>query len=143
MASVIASATPRILAIFLATSLTVFAIVDCIALESNYDTQMQADSGPVRGSSSAASHAGNGHLSNVQAFAAIRKLVDSAHQLPDHIVLLHRSQECNCPDIVRRLFGTDQRIASRLTLAEQHERSPWLGRMERHPNVGQQLMFAF
>ena len=86
---------------------------------------------------------GHGHLSNLQAFAAIRKLLDRAHQLPDHIVLLHRSQECNCLDVVRRLFGTDRRIASRLTLAQQHERSAWLGRINRPANVGEQFTFAF
>lgn len=119
-----------------------FRDLDCIALESNYDPQMQADSARpwflkrrITG--------GRGHLSNLQAFAAIRKLLDRARQLPDHIVLLHRSQECNCPDVVRRLFGTDPRIASRLTLAEQNERSPWLGRMDRQPCIGEQLAFAF
>ena len=119
-----------------------FRDLDCIALESNYDPQMQTDSGRpwflrrrITG--------GHGHLSNAQALAAIRKLLDRASRLPDHIVLLHRSQECNCPELVHRLFSADQRIASRLTLAEQHERSPWLGRIERRPHVGEQLRFAF
>jgi hypothetical protein len=80
-----------------------------------------------------------GHLSNVQALAAIRKLLNRAHRLPDHIVLLHRSQECNCPELVSQLFSTDKRIASRLTLAHQHERSPWLGRKNRGSYVGEQL----
>jgi phosphoribosyl 1,2-cyclic phosphodiesterase len=119
-----------------------FRDLDCIALESNYDPQMQADSARplflkrrITG--------GHGHLSNRQAFAAIGKLLDRAHRLPDHIVLLHRSQQCNCPDLVRRLFSTDQRIASRLTLAQQHERSPWLGRVNRRSYVGEQLTLAF
>jgi hypothetical protein len=79
----------------------------------------------------------------LQALAAIRKLLDRSRRLPDHIVLLHRSQECNCPYLVRRIFSVDQRIASRLTLAQQHERSPWLGRVDRPHHVGEQLMFAF
>ncbi len=119
-----------------------FRDLDCIALEANYDPQMQADSARpsflkrrITG--------GHGHLSNLQAFAAVSKLLDRARRLPDHIVLLHRSQECNCPHVVRRLFATDQRIALRLTLAHQHERSPWLGRMARAPLVGEQLTFAF
>ena len=119
-----------------------FRDLDCIALESNYDIQMQADSARpwflkrrITG--------GHGHLSNLQAFAAIRKLLDHAHQLPDRIVLLHRSRECNCPDVVRRLFCTDQRIASRLTLAQQHERSAWLGRINRPAYVGEQFAFGF
>jgi phosphoribosyl 1,2-cyclic phosphodiesterase len=115
-----------------------FRDLHCIALESNYDPQMQADSARpwflqrrITG--------GHGHLSNFQALAAIRRLLDRARQLPDHIVLLHRSQECNCPNLVCRLFSTDRRIASRLTLAHQHERSPWLGRMDRQSFVGEQL----
>ena len=119
-----------------------FRDLDCIALESNYDPQMQADSARpwflkrrITG--------GHGHLSNVQALAAIRKLLDRARRLPDHIVLLHRSQECNCPHLVRGLFSTDRRIASRLTLAHQHERSVWLGRADRRARVGEQLTFAF
>jgi phosphoribosyl 1,2-cyclic phosphodiesterase len=119
-----------------------FRDLDCIALESNYDPQMQADSARpwflkrrITG--------GNGHLSNQQAFSAIKKLLDRARRLPDHIVLLHRSQECNCPILLSRLFSADHRIAPRLTLAQQHERSPWLGRADRTPIVGEQLRLAF
>lgn len=119
-----------------------FRDLDCIALESNYDPQMQAESArPVFLKRRITG--GKGHLSNVQALAAVQKLFDRARRLPDHIVLLHRSQECNCPNLVRGLFGTDQRIASRLTLGQQHERSPWLGRMAREPSVGEQLTLAF
>jgi phosphoribosyl 1,2-cyclic phosphodiesterase len=119
-----------------------FRDLDCIALESNYDPQMQADSDRpwflkrrITG--------GRGHLSNLQALAAVTKMLDRARQLPDHIVLLHRSLECNCPKIVRQLFSTDQRVASRLVLAQQHERSPWLGRKNRCPYLGEQLTLAF
>jgi len=118
-----------------------FCELDCIALEANYDPKMQAESSRpyflkrrITGS--------HGHLSNFQALAAIRKLLDRARQLPDHIVLLHRSQECNCPELVRELFSADRRIAPRLTLAHQHERSPWLGRVAHHPYVGEQLTLA-
>jgi hypothetical protein len=86
---------------------------------------------------------GRGHLSNLQALTAIRKLLDRTRRLPDHIVLLHRSQECNCPDLVRELFSNDRRIASRLTLAQQHERSPWLGRTNRRQYIGEQLTLEF
>jgi len=119
-----------------------FRDLDCIALESNYDPQMQADSARpwflkrrITG--------GHGHLSNHQALAAIRKLLNRSRRLPDHIVLLHRSQECNCPKLVRQLFSIDKRIASRLTLAHQHERTSWLGRTDRLSYVGEQLMFSF
>jgi phosphoribosyl 1,2-cyclic phosphodiesterase len=119
-----------------------FRDLDFIALEANYDPQMQAASSRpsfvkrrIMG--------GRGHLSNVQALAAIRKLLNRTHRLPDHIVLLHRSQECNCPDLVSQLFSTDKRIASRLTLAQQHERSPWLGRTNRGSYIGEQLSLFF
>jgi len=119
-----------------------FRDLDCIALEANYDPQMQIDSARpsflkrrIMG--------GHGHLSNRQALAAIRKLLDRSRRLPDHIVLLHRSQECNCPDLVHQLFSADRRIASRLILAQQHERSPWLGRTNRRHYVGEQLMLNF
>jgi phosphoribosyl 1,2-cyclic phosphodiesterase len=119
-----------------------FRDLDCIALEANYDPQMQLDSARpsflkrrIMG--------GHGHLSNLQALAAIRKLLDRSRRLPDHIVLLHRSQECNCPDLVRQLFNTDRRIASRLTLAQQHERSSWLGRTNRRHYIGEQLTLEF
>ena len=119
-----------------------FRDLDCIALEANYDSQMQIDSARpsflkrrIMG--------GHGHLSNRQALAALRKLLDRSRRTPDHIVLLHRSQECNCPHLVRQLFSTDRRIASRLTLAQQHERSPWLGRTNRRHYVGEQLMLDF
>lgn len=119
-----------------------FSDLDSIALESNYDHQMQIGSARpwflkrrIMG--------GHGHLSNFQALAAVRKLLDRSRRLPDHIVLLHRSQECNCPHLVRQIFSADPRIASRLTLAEQHERSPWLGRVNRPALAGEQLMFSF
>lgn len=118
-----------------------FRDLDCIALESNYDPQMQAESGRpwvlqrrITG--------GHGHLSNPQAFAAIRRILDRSRRLPDHIVLLHRSQDCNCPDRLLRLFSTDSRIAPRITLAEQYQRSPWLGRTHRPPVFGEQLRLA-
>jgi phosphoribosyl 1,2-cyclic phosphodiesterase len=118
-----------------------FRDLDCIALESNYDPQMQADSGRPRFLRRRIT-GGHGHLSNSQAFAAIRKILHRARRLPDHIVLLHRSQECNCPELLHRLFSSDKRIAPRLTLAQQHERSPWLGRTQRPPLVGEQLSLA-
>jgi phosphoribosyl 1,2-cyclic phosphodiesterase len=119
-----------------------FRGLDCIALESNYDPQLQANSGRPRYVQRRIT-GGRGHLSNLQALTAIRKLLDRSRDLPDHIVLLHRSQECNCPQLVRQLFSTDRRIAPRLTLAQQHERSPWLGRQNRASYVGEQLKLAF
>lgn len=119
-----------------------FCGVDVLAIESNYDPEMEANSSRpwflkqrIMG--------GKGHLSNEQAFEAVRTILDrcqsgSGH-LPQHIVLLHRSRECNCPKLLRRLFESDRRIGSRLTLAEQFERTGWLNVRDRKPLVGEQL----
>lgn len=103
--------------------------LDLLAMESNYDPQMQmASDRPwvlkqrVMG--------GSGHLSNQQSFAAVRHILNRAEKngapLPSHIVLLHRSRDCNCPDLVRRMFTQDPRIAARLILAEQDKPTGWL-----------------
>jgi hypothetical protein len=89
---------------------------------------------------------GNGHLSNLQAFAAVRQVLDrhqrNGHELPASIVLLHRSQQCNCPDRVRELFGRDARIRSRLVLAEQRSATGWL-RRRAGVAPARQLQFAW
>ena len=90
---------------------------------------------------------GAGHLSNQQAFDAIvcilNRMEKSARRLPQHIVLLHRSTECNCPKLVRKFFSRDARIARRLTLAEQFERTDWLRTSRIHNRIGQQLSLAW
>jgi phosphoribosyl 1,2-cyclic phosphodiesterase len=124
--------------------LEIFRGVDVLALESNYDPQMEINSSRpyflqqrIMG--------GKGHLSNQQAFEAIRAILDrcekSRDRLPQHIVLLHRSRQCNCPKLLRKLFESDARIAERLTLAEQYVRSQWLAIGDRKPLVGEQLFF--
>ena len=119
-----------------------FSRLDVLALESNYDAQMQLDS-TRPWSLKQRIMGGRGHLSNDQAFAAIRQILDR-HQdggvrLPAHIVLLHRSRFCNCPKLVRQMFSRDARIAPRLTLAEQFQRSAWLRVRPATPLVGEQL----
>jgi len=119
-----------------------FINVDLLAIESNYDPRMQLDSGRpwflkqrIMG--------GAGHLSNEQAFAAIRTILDRSPRRPARIVLLHRSRECNCPTLVRKLFSRDARIADRLTLAEQFDRSEWLRPSPLRPLVGEQLVLGW
>ena len=120
--------------------------VDLIALESNYDPQMQlASARPwflkqrIMG--------GRGHLSNQQAFEAVRAILDRcerrSRRLPEHIVLLHRSRECNCPHAMRRLFTQDRRVAARLTLADPFTRSEWLRPRSAAPKAGEQLALSF
>jgi phosphoribosyl 1,2-cyclic phosphodiesterase len=123
-----------------------FCGVDCLALESNYDVAMQhASARPIF--LKRRIMGGRGHLSNDQALAAIRQILDRAQAtrtgFPEHIVLLHRSRQCNCPDLVRSLFSKDRRIAPRLTIADQYQPTPWLRRRSLRPATGEQLMLAF
>ncbi len=128
------------------TLLEDFCDLDVLAIESNYDPAMQQMSGRppflqqrIMG--------GKGHLSNQQALDAIRTILDrgerSARRLPSHIVLLHRSRQCNCPKLVRQLFSRDARIAPRLTLAEQFVPSGWLKTRNRDPLAGEQLSLVW
>jgi phosphoribosyl 1,2-cyclic phosphodiesterase len=111
-----------------------FQGVDVLAIESNYDPQMQMNSGRpwflkqrIMG--------GHGHLSNADALAAVREILNQSQgagrRLPKHIILLHRSRECNCPRLLRELFSSDERIGGRLVLAEQDQATPWLCAGER------------
>ncbi len=98
--------------------------VDLLAIECNYDPPMQERSSRpqflkrrIMG--------GHGHLSNEEAFAAVQRIAQaSARGCPQRIVLLHRSAQCNCPTIVRRVFEQDQPLSQRTVLTEQRRRSP-------------------
>jgi len=122
-----------------------FCGVDLLAIESNYDPQMQRASGRplflqrrITG--------GRGHLSNSQSLTAVKAIFDRSEKnglpIPRHVVLLHRSRQCNCPKLVSKLFSQDARIASRLVLAEQHEPTAWLGAAAA-PIGGEQLRWAW
>jgi phosphoribosyl 1,2-cyclic phosphodiesterase len=121
--------------------------VDLLAIESNYDPELQRSSGRpaflqrrIMG--------GRGHLSNQQAMAAVKAVFDRCHRhsrpLPRHVVLLHPSRQCNCPDRIRDLFHRDPRIANRLVLSSQDTRTDWLSGQQRlRPWAGEQLaLFA-
>ncbi|HEV7301741.1 MAG TPA: MBL fold metallo-hydrolase [Tepidisphaeraceae bacterium] len=123
-----------------------FTGVDILAIESNYDPQMQRLSGRpmflqhrITG--------GRGHLSNSQALAAVKAIFARCDAtltpLPAHVVLLHRSRDCNCPVLLRDYFASDARIAPRLTLAEPFSPTPWLAPAARVPAVGEQMTLAF
>ena len=117
--------------------------VDLLAIESNYDPPMQlASSRPpylkrrIMG--------GRGHLSNEQAFEAVCRALDRSKRLPSHIVLLHLSRQCNCPNVARALFESHPRVAERLCITNQSEPTPWLHvRRTGELLVGEQMtMFA-
>lgn len=102
-----------------------FTGVDLLAIESNYDPQMQRNSSRpeflkrrVMGR--------HGHLSNAQAFEAVRRIADRATRPPRHIVLLHRSGDCNCPRLLQQVFDQDDRIGPRVVLTHQSRPSRWL-----------------
>jgi phosphoribosyl 1,2-cyclic phosphodiesterase len=123
-----------------------FDALDVLALESNYDPEMQLSSARPAFLKSRIM-GGFGHLSNQQAYEAIRRVLDRAEcagrSLPRHIVLLHRSLQCNCPKLVRKFFSRDARIAHRLTLAEQFARTDWLRVRKTPPLLGEQLALAW
>jgi phosphoribosyl 1,2-cyclic phosphodiesterase len=123
-----------------------FDDLDLLAIESNYDRAMQVNSARpwflkqrIMG--------GSGHLSNEQALELVRAVFNQCESrgrpLPAHVVLLHRSRDCNCPDRLRRLFCRDARIPPRLVLAEQFERTEWLRPRREAPYVGSQLQLAW
>ena len=122
-----------------------FIDLDVLAIESNYDPQMQ-EASPRPYYLKQRITGGRGHLSNDQALDAIRRLLDRAQRrpagLPAHIVLLHRSRQCNCPKLLQRLFSADVRIAPRLVLAEQFSRTEWLSAAGRRIASGEQLLLA-
>jgi hypothetical protein len=126
--------------------LEAFVSFDIIAIEANYYPGMQiASARPWFFNQRIMGVAG--HLSNQQALDAV-KLILGRHEamgvkLPGHIVLLHRSRQCNCPELLRGFFSKDARIAPRLTLAHQGERTGWLGRVDRGPVVNEQLALGF
>lgn len=106
-----------------------FCGADILCLESNYDPEMQKNSDRpwylkqrIMG--------GKGHLSNEQSLTAIKEILDRCQKqcarMPQHIVLLHRSRQCNCPTLLRKLFESDARIKPRLTLSDQFTRTEWL-----------------
>ena len=102
-----------------------FTGVDLLALESNYDPPMQVRSGrPVFLQRRIMGHAG--HLSNEQAFDAVSRIVArSAPGRPQHIVLLHRSAQCNSPECIAEMFGQARDVHRRVRLTEQRRRSRW------------------
>ena len=116
--------------------------LDLLAIESNYDPPTQRASlrpamlkRRIMG--------GAGHLSNQQAFDAVRAAVARSRRPPAHVVLLHLSRQCNHPNLARQAFAADPALARRLCISTQTEPTPWLSTAPRQPVHGEQLtMFA-
>lgn len=103
-----------------------FAGVDILAIESNYDEKMTVNSSRPS-FVNRRNLSDSGHLSNEQAYEAVQAIRDkSPHGNPRHIVLLHRSQQCNHAMKVKRIFERDPELAKRVTLTEQRKRTRWI-----------------
>ncbi len=117
--------------------------VDILAIESNYDPFLQRTSRrPVFLKNRIMG--GHGHLSNEQALAAVVRLVERGRGgRPEKVVLLHPSRQCNGPQIIRRVFNADPRVARRIVLPQQRRCSAWIEvRRPAAMEAGQMELFA-
>lgn len=113
--------------------------VDLLCIEANYDEHMtHSCSRPSWVNRRNMSD--SGHLSNEQCFEAVRAIADlSPVGNPQHIVLLHRSSQCNHPTKVRSVFERDPKLADRITLTEQRRQTRWLNVRPIAPAVKSQM----
>lgn len=120
-----------------------FAGVDVLAIESNYDPPMQLRS-PRPAFLKRRIMGGQGHLSNDEAYLAVRRVAErSAPGLPAEVVLLHRSAQCNRKHIIRQVFGQSPELAARVTLTEQRRRTRWIKMPSGTPVERVQTWFEF
>ena len=101
-----------------------FTNLDALAIESNYDRQMQLNSNRpsflkrrIMG--------GLGHLSNEQSLEAVINLDENSKL--QHVVLLHLSRQCNDPQLVKRIYAERYpNLLDRLTITNQYSSTPLL-----------------
>lgn len=99
--------------------------VDLLCLECNYDEHMTIHS-PRPSFVNRRNMSDSGHLSNEQAFEAVQRIAaGSPGGTPRHVLLMHRSQQCNHPTKVRRVFERDPLLRRRVVLTEQRRRTRW------------------
>ncbi len=119
-----------------------FAGVDLLAIESNYDPVLQRSCGRpiflqrrIMG--------GAGHLSNDEAFAAVQQIIEhSPDGPPNHVVLLHRSSQANSAALVKQVFAQDPRLQGKVVLTQQRRRTRWLQVTRRaSATMGQMSLF--
>jgi phosphoribosyl 1,2-cyclic phosphodiesterase len=118
--------------------------VDAIGIESNYDPDLQRNSGRpsylikrIMG--------GRGHLSNEECLAAVCAIESSQSLLRPlaRIVLLHLSQECNCRTIVRDLWAKRApELLDRVEISWPDRPSPLLSLGGEAPDTPQQALFV-
>ena len=120
-----------------------FAGVDLLMLESNYDPHLQLTSS--RPAFLKARIMGDhGHLSNEQALDACRRIAaKSPRGNPQKIVLLHRSQQCNTHELVRQTFASEPMFAKCFTVAQQRRHTPWFAVRPLCATARQQIGMSF
>lgn len=102
--------------------LDLFTELDGLAIESNYDREMQLAS-PRPAFLKRRIMNGLGHLSNEQSLDAVARL--SERSSLQHIALLHLSRQCNCPSIITAMYRQRAaELSERLTISNQYEPTP-------------------
>ena len=100
--------------------------VDLLCIESNYDHHMTIHSSRPS-FVNRRNLSDSGHLSNDQAFEAVQQIaLASPHGNPRHILLLHRSSQCNHEMKVLRTFAQSPMLAKRVLLTHPRRRTRWL-----------------
>jgi len=107
-----------------ATLLDRFSHLQALAIESNYDREMQlASHRPVFLKRRIMN--GSGHLSNEESLDAVLH-IDGQSRL-SHVVALHLSEQCNDPRLVKRLYAESAPdLLDRLTITHQRQPTPML-----------------
>ena len=96
--------------------------VDLLAIESNYDRDMQLESARPKFLKERIM-GGRGHLSNEECLEAVRAVAFPNE--PAQIVLLHLSRDCNHPNVVRQLWSRAlPALSPRLAFAHHVEPTP-------------------
>lgn len=94
--------------------------VDALGLESNYDPDMQRAS-PRPEHLKRRIMEGHGHLSNAQALQLVREL-ERRGGCPSHVTLLHLSEQCNHPELVREFWHREApTLAPRMRVAPRRD----------------------
>ncbi|MBC23063.1 MAG: hypothetical protein CMJ32_03995 [Phycisphaerae bacterium] len=101
-----------------------FVDLDILAIESNYDPGMLRNSDrPTFINDRVRSH--HGHLENQDALDAARRIATGGRL--DHLVLLHLSRQCNCPELIRGLYRDQApELLEILTITTHDQPSPIL-----------------
>ncbi len=99
--------------------------VDILCLECNYDEHMTIHSSRPS-FVNRRNLSDSGHLSNEQSFEAVRAIAAASPAgNPQHVLLMHRSSQCNHPTKVRRVFERDAVLCRRVWLTDQRRRTRW------------------